>query len=163
MKVLNLHCSHQHAFEGWFGSEDDYQAQRARGLVSCPLCGCDQIQKMPSAPRLNLKAAKGRAAPQTAPAPPTAEAAPSAPAVPSAPIPPELQALQQAVFKHMRQALRHSTDVGERFADEARRIHHGESKEKAIHGVATPEQAEALLEEGIAVLPLPPAFKETLQ
>lgn len=154
MKVLNLHCSRQHAFEGWFGSEDDFQSQHARGLVSCPLCGCGQIQKMPSAPRLNLKAPR-----DSAPAQPPA----AAPAPAPVSVPPELQALQQAVFRRMREALRSSTDVGERFADEARRMHHGETEEKAIHGVATPDQAQALLEEGIAVLPLPAVLKETLQ
>ncbi|MBE0589641.1 MAG: DUF1178 family protein, partial [Hydrogenophaga sp.] len=58
MKVLNLQCAHQHEFEGWFGSEDDFTSQLARGLVSCPLCGDTQIQKMLSAPRLNLRAGR---------------------------------------------------------------------------------------------------------
>src|SRR5947207_12152188 len=58
MKVLNLQCSHQHGFEGWFGSEDDFQGQLERGLVECPICGDTAIAKLPSAPRLNLGAAE---------------------------------------------------------------------------------------------------------
>ena len=62
MKVLNLRCAHQHSFEGWFGSEEDFQNQLGRGLIECPLCADKIIQKMPSAPRLNL----GHAAPESA-------------------------------------------------------------------------------------------------
>ena len=63
MKVLNLQCAHQHEFEGWFGSEDDFTSQLGRGLVSCPLCGDTQIQKMLSAPRLNLRTGREDKAP----------------------------------------------------------------------------------------------------
>ena len=59
MKVLDLHCAHQHSFEGWFSSEDDFQSQLARGLVTCPMCGDANITKMLSAPRLNLSSARG--------------------------------------------------------------------------------------------------------
>src|SRR3990167_6773424 len=62
MKVLNLQCAHQHEFEGWFGSEDDFASQLARGLVSCPLCGGARIEKKPSAPRLILRAGRGEEA-----------------------------------------------------------------------------------------------------
>jgi len=62
MKVLNLQCAGMHTFEGWFGSEEDYQSQRERGLVACPLCANTEVRKLPSAPRLNLGAAEPRAA-----------------------------------------------------------------------------------------------------
>ncbi|TMH00761.1 MAG: DUF1178 family protein, partial [Betaproteobacteria bacterium] len=57
MKVLNLRCAHDHRFEGWFASDDDYQSQRERGLVECPLCGDAAVERLPSAPRLNLSGA----------------------------------------------------------------------------------------------------------
>ena len=59
MKVLNLQCSHEHTFEGWFASEEDYTSQLERGLVSCPLCGDASIRKLLSAPRLNLRLERG--------------------------------------------------------------------------------------------------------
>jgi hypothetical protein len=136
MKVLNLQCRHAHAFEGWFASEEDFQGQLARGLVECPMCGDVEIAKMPSAPRLNLGAAE--------PAQPKQEvmAAPNA----------QLQAAWRQIVQ---QVMANTEDVGERFAEEARKIHYGESDERGIRGQATREETEALLEEGIGVLPLP--------
>ena len=142
MKVLNLQCRHAHGFEGWFASEEDFQGQLARGLVECPLCGDAQVTKMPSAPRLNLGASE--------PAP--AAAAPAAKQeVMSAPN----ERLQAAWMQLVRQVMTQTEDVGERFAEEARKIHYGETDERGIRGQASPEETKALLEEGIAVLPLP--------
>jgi len=155
MKVFNLQCQAQHQFEGWFASEDDYASQLERGLLTCPLCGDTTVHKLPSAPRLNLGAA--------APAP--ASSAP-APAPDQALLPPaQLQALQAAYLQLARQVVAQTEDVGERFADEARKIHYGESEERGIRGQASPEQTRELIEEGIAVLPLPlpDALKEPLQ
>lgn len=147
MKVLDLQCAHQHLFEGWFASEDDFQSQLSRGLVECPLCGNSTIAKRLSAPRLNLGASEPAAAslPSTTPAP---------------------NAEMQARWLHMlRQVVANTDDVGERFAEEARRIHHGEADARAIRGKATSKETAALQEEGIAVLPLPlpAALKNTLQ
>jgi hypothetical protein len=139
MKVLNLQCSHAHAFEGWFGSEDDFQGQLARGLVECPLCGDAQVTKMPSAPRLNLGAAEPAA-------PPAAKQQ-----VMAAPDP----QLQAAWMQLVKQVVASTEDVGERFAEEARKIHYGETEERGIRGQASREETQALLEEGISVLPLP--------
>ncbi|HZY19560.1 MAG TPA: DUF1178 family protein [Ramlibacter sp.] len=142
MKVLNLQCTHRHVFEGWFGSEDDFQDQLGRQLVECPMCGDTAIAKLPSAPRLNL----GAQPQPTSSAPATARqdvaAAPEA-------------ALQQAWLKMVQHVMASTEDVGERFAEEARRIHYGESEDRGIRGQASREETEALLEEGIAVLPLP--------
>ncbi|MBL0419815.1 DUF1178 family protein [Ramlibacter sp. AW1] len=152
MKVLNLQCSSSHAFEGWFGSEDDFQDQLQRGLLECPLCGDTQVAKLPSAPRLNFGAPEPKA---SAPAPtPGTEAVAPTPA-----------ALQAAYLKMVRQVLASTEDVGERFAEEARRMHYGEAQERGIRGQASAEDTQALLEEGIAVLPLPipKALKEPLQ
>jgi len=151
MKVLDLNCQHGHVFEGWFASEDDFQSQKTRALVQCPMCGDAHIEKRLSAPRLNLGAqapAAGSAATSSSPAPT-----------------PSRQALQAAWVRASREVLARSEDVGARFADEARRMHHGEVASRAIRGQATPQDALELLEEGIGVLPLALAddAKETLQ
>lgn len=142
MKVLNLQCMHGHGFEGWFASEDDFQDQLGRGLVECPLCGDHAVQKLPSAPRLNL----GAQAP--------AAAAPAEPAKRDVVLSPE-QAMQAAWMKMVRHVVANTEDVGERFPEEARRMHYGETGERAIRGQASAEEAQALVEEGIGVLPLP--------
>jgi hypothetical protein len=142
MKVLNLQCSHAHGFEGWFGSEDDFQDQLARGLVECPLCGDTGISKLPSAPRLNLGAGEPAAAPAPAQGKQEVMSAPNA----------ELQAAWMQLVK---QVMTQTEDVGENFAEEARKIHYGESEERGIRGQASKEETQALLEEGINVLPLP--------
>ena len=163
MKVLDLQCRQGHVFEGWFGSEDDFQGQKQRGLVQCPLCGDDHIEKRLSAPRLNLGARAPAAADATVPAHPTSTAGgQSATSSDAAMLPPALQAAWLALA---RKVVANTEDVGERFAQEARRMHHGEVEERAIRGQATPDEAVQLLEEGIAVmpLPLPVAAKETLQ
>nr|WP_315430531.1 DUF1178 family protein [uncultured Albidiferax sp.] len=159
MKVLDLQCAHQHRFEGWFGSEDDFQNQLGRGLVECPMCGSTHISKMLSAPRLNLGAVQ--------PAVPDAPAAPVEPSrVPataaSAPADSDMQA---AWMKMVRHVMANTEDVGSQFAEEARKIHYGERKERNIRGEATAEETEALLDEGIDVLPLPipAALKRPLQ
>lgn len=139
MKVLNLQCAHGHGFEGWFGSEDDFQGQLSRGLVECPICGDTAIAKMLSAPRLNLGAGRE--------APPEAKQEVMSGATE--------QALQKAWLRMVREVMANTEDVGERFAEEARRIHYGETAERHIRGQASREETEALLEEGISVLPLP--------
>lgn len=147
MKVFNLRCGSQHVFEGWFGSEADFQDQQARGLVSCPMCGDTALEKMLSAPRLNLGAVPSEV---SAPA-----AAPGTP-----PLNPEIQA---RAWQAMREVVAQSEDVGERFADEARRMHQGDIEARQIRGRASMQDTLALLEEGVPVLPLPAALKETLQ
>ena len=145
MKVLDLQCSHGHGFEGWFASEDDFQGQLSRGLVECPLCGETAIHKLLSAPRLNLGASEPQARQQVMSTPDTS--------------------MQAEWLKMMRHVMAHTEDVGERFPEEARRIHYGESEERGIRGQASREETEALMEEGIGVvpLPIPAALKEPLQ
>jgi hypothetical protein len=156
MKVLDLQCAHQHSFEGWFGSEDDFQSQLARGLVECPLCGSSEIVKKLSAPRLNLGAVQ---VPSKTDVAPVAESS-SAVAAPT----PSTEA-QAAWVKMVRHVIANTEDVGSQFAEEARKIHYGERKERNIRGEATVEETEALLDEGIDVLPLPmpAALKRPLQ
>jgi hypothetical protein len=168
MKVLDLQCRQSHVFEGWFASEDVFQDQRRRGLVQCPLCSDDQIEKRLSAPRLNLGArepAKAQVEPRAAQArsnagglPPEVQAlATAAPALPPA--------VQAAWLELARKVVAHTEDVGAQFAQEARRMHYGEAQERAIRGQASVDEAMELRDEGIAVvpLPLPTAAKETLQ
>jgi hypothetical protein len=153
MKVLNLQCRHHHNFEGWFGSEEDYQSQRSRGLVSCPLCGDAEVTKLPSAPRLNL-GATASAKPHTASAPlsePMAQDA--APSQGTNLL--DLQQMQAAWMSAVKNVLANTEDVGAQFADEARKIHYGEAQERGIRGQATLEETQALLDEGIDVMPLP--------
>ncbi|MFO1221080.1 MAG: DUF1178 family protein [Burkholderiaceae bacterium] len=141
MKVFNLRCHNGHGFEGWFGSEDDFLDQNGRGLIECPLCADRVIARMPSAPRLNLSGAAGEQAPATAAAPSTTQVAM-----------PDLQAAWMHAVRHV---LTHTEDVGERFADEARRIHYGETPSRGIRGQASAEQRAELLDEGIEVVSLP--------
>ena len=116
-------------------------------MVECPLCGNSTIAKRLSAPRLNLGASQ-----------PTAAGLPSTTLSPNA----EMQARWLNMLRHV---VANTDDVGERFAEEARRIHHGEADARAIRGKATLEETSALQDEGIAVLPLPlpDALKNTLQ
>lgn len=146
MKVLDLQCDAGHAFEGWFGSEDDYSAQCERGLVECPLCASRLVSRLPSAPRLNLSAARELAA---VAAPPT----------------PEQRSVEALWLRAVRHVMAQTEDVGERFPDEARRIHYGETPVRGIRGRASGEQAQALRDEGIEVqsVVLPEALKGTVQ
>lgn len=160
MKVLNLQCAHQHGFEGWFASEDDYTSQLARGLLSCPVCGDVQIQKMLSAPRLNLRT-KRTDSPQAV----AAEPAPSPNTVNSSVPSAADRQLQAQLLTAVREVLANTEDVGDRFADQARAMHHGDMDPRSIRGRATPAVAMELMDEGIDVIPLPiiPILKETLQ
>ena len=153
MKVLDLQCAHQHDFEGWFASEDDFHQQLERGLLSCPLCGDAQVRKMLSAPRLNLGRERGEA-----PAPAGDGMVEMGRTTPGS-------ELQGRLLRAVRELMSKTEDVGERFAEEARAMHHGEMAQRNIRGRTTPEVAMELIEEGIDVMPLPalPALKETLQ
>ena len=143
MKVIDLRCHNGHGFEGWFASDEDFLDQNGRQLIACPLCDDSVIVRLPSAPRLNLSGARELA-------------------LPTPPAQPDPQAMWIKAIRHV---LANTEDVGPRFADEARRIHYGETAERGIRGQATPDEREALRDEGIEVmpLPLPAAFKEPLQ
>lgn len=135
MKVFNLRCDNDHAFEGWFASAEAFDTQLAAGQIACPLCESTAITKALSAPRINLGAEAPRA--QQAAVMPTAE---------------QMQAL---FLKMAREIVAGTEDVGARFAEEARRIHYKEAPERGIRGVTSKEEAEALEDEGIQVMPLP--------
>ena len=144
MKVYNLACEQaDHRFEGWFGSEQDFVEQQAKQMLSCPLCGSLQIKKLLSAPRLNLTSTKEPSANQV-----------------------DQQAQAQASMLQMaRELIANTEDVGERFYEEARRMHYQEAELRNIRGVLSQEERVELQEEGIEVLPLPnlDLLKEKLQ
>jgi hypothetical protein len=158
MKVFDLACDHDHRFEGWFASSDAYAEQQQRKLIECPMCGSHAVKRLPAAPRLNLSNAQAPTVPARG-----AEGA----AVPAGGERVSLSQEQfQAMFIKMTRRIIESTeDVGERFAEEARRIHYNEAPERAIRGSTSREEAIALREEGIEVfaLPIPAALKGSLQ
>ncbi|MDZ7892880.1 MAG: DUF1178 family protein [Rhodoferax sp.] len=165
MKVLDLSCLSGHVFEGWFGSEDDFSTQLSHGLVQCPVCGSSSVHKKLSAPRLNLSRAKALDdSNSVAPRSPAMGVSPGASM--TAPLPANMQAeLQSALAKVVQQVLASTDDVGDRFAEEARRIHYGETEERAIRGQATVDEAKELVEEGIELMaiPIPEHLKNPLQ
>ncbi len=153
--MFDLHCPSEHVFEGWFGSEADFQQQMERGLVECPMCGSKALRKGLSAPRLNLGAQ-----------PPAAAAAGNDhSSMVQQDERRQLHAMQAAWLAASRKIAAHTEDVGAQFAEQALRMHKGEEPERAIRGHTTPEQAVQLLEEGVPIVPLalPASSKETLQ
>lgn len=157
LKVFDLQCDQGHLFEGWFGSHEDYDSQKSRGLLTCPVCQSATIEKRLSAPRLNVghfdaetRASEGASAGSMAAASASRETM-----VASSPEAIQLAQIQAAIIEQMRELVRNTENVGARFADEARRIHEGESDDRPIRGTATPEEREALAEEGIAVVTVP--------
>lgn len=158
MKVIDLRCELGHGFEGWFGSEDDYLGQSGRGEIACPMCGSVSVSRMPSAPRIATRRGSE----------PASDGAPAAsPVVPASPaVQPSAEMTMQSQFlRAVRHVLQSTEDVGERFAEEARRIHYGEAEERGIRGKASKQDAEALHAEGIEVmsLPVPDAWKGPVQ
>jgi hypothetical protein len=140
MIVFDLACEQGHVFEAWFGSSADYESQRERGLVSCAICGAREVSKAVMAPNVGAKGNRATAVlPMRSGSPPPAE----------------LKAALAALAKAQAKALEGSEHVGGRFGGEARAIHDGDAPERAIHGQATAEEAKALVEDGVPVLPLP--------
>lgn len=158
MKVLNLRCAQGHGFEGWYASEDEFQTQQDRQAIECPLCGSAEISRLPTAPRLNLSHGREAASDSRTPRPGDGAAAGSAGADPD-------QQAQAIWLAAARELLQNTEDVGSRFPEEARRMHYGEIDPRAIRGEASPEEREALREEGIEVVsvPLPHGLKGPVQ
>ena len=145
MIVFDLLCDDGHRFEGWFGSAADYSSQKDRHQLACPSCGSQQVERVPSASRVNL----GAEPPKPAPAPARA---------------PEMEgkdpfAIAQMLYSRMLDELFAKTeDVGKSFPDQARKIYYQEAPARGIRGEATDQEHEELLDEGIPVarLPVPP-------
>lgn len=135
MIILNLQCTEAHPFEGWFDSVEDFDRQANAAMVACPLCGDTQVSRLPSGPR--VKSAT------------------------NAVVEPGRQAMTQ-MMQALSEMAKNSEDVAERFPEEARRMHYGEAESRNIRGQATLKETRELLEEGIAVLPLPFPAKEEI-
>jgi hypothetical protein len=131
---FSLCCDNDHDFEGWFRSNEDFDGQAARGLVTCPACGSANVGKALMAPAI-------RTAEERAPA--------------TLALDPDKREMMKALRDMVRAVKANAEDVGETFPEEARRIHHGEAKARGIYGRASREEARALIEDGIEVAPLP--------
>jgi hypothetical protein len=142
MIVFDLTCTHGHRFEGWFASTEDFERQSKAVLVRCPVCDDASVVRLPSA-----KVHVGRA---TIDAPRAAEA-PDAPEGESA-----IAGLPDELVKKLREIVRNTENVGQRFPEEARKIHYEEAPGRPIRGQASKQEADALREEGIDFTPLPP-------
>jgi hypothetical protein len=130
-----LKCANGDAFEAWFGSMADYDAQASSQMIECPHCGSTSADKAPMAPAVRTSKAK--------------EAR-------------KQHAVAMAHADKVRAHIRDNFDyVGDRFAEDARKMHAGEIEDRAIWGEATPEEAQSLMEEGAPVAPLPPALAPT--
>jgi len=147
MISFDLKCAGAHVFEAWFRSSADYDRQRAAGQIPCPVCGDVDVAKAVMAPAV---AAKGNQ--RTAAAGRPDDVALSVPAEP--PSDARIKALMSALAKAQAQALETSQWVGASFADKARAMHYGEADQAAIHGTASPDEARAMIEEGVPVAPL---------
>jgi hypothetical protein len=198
MKVFDLRCAQDHRFEGWFGSDADYESQHAKRMIGCPMCGSVEIDKLPSAPRLNLSGAtapvaqahgtrEGRAGGEgregrdvrdgrendRAAAEQREQARDEGRGsmagghgVPVKTLPPEaMHELQRKFMQAARELIAKTENVGDRFAEEARKIHYDEAPARGIRGVASAEQTRELIEEGIDVmaLPIPASLEGPLQ
>ncbi|MDX3909707.1 MAG: DUF1178 family protein [Sphingobium sp.] len=147
MIVYDLKCArHGHPFEAWFGSSADYEDQRSRGLLSCPTCGDVDIEKALMAPAIPTKGNR-KAEPSSqqivmAQGPQAVEAT-------------KARAVLEQLAKAQSEALKDSEWVGRQFADVARAMHYGERDHSAVHGEVAPDEARALVEEGVPVAPLP--------
>lgn len=160
MIVFDLSCGVGHRFEGWFGSSGDFASQLERGLLTCPECGSGAVTKAPMAPAVPVKSNQVRRSEVGLPSESTQNAgakdgnAAGAP-ISNAPIPAEVMKAVKKLAELQANALKDSQWVGKDFAEKSRAMHYGEEKTESIHGEATPEQAQDLLDEGVSVAPLP--------
>ncbi|MFN0191914.1 MAG: DUF1178 family protein [Aestuariivirga sp.] len=136
----DLICDKGHAFDGWFSDSLAYDKQVKRGLVACTTCGSPKIEKQLMAPGIPSKSNRKVEAPQK---------------MAAGPIDPRARMMMQ-MMREMRKTVEENAEyVGDKFAEEARKIHYKETEERGIYGEATPADAQALVEEGIEVHPLP--------
>ncbi|WP_249383935.1 DUF1178 family protein [Chitinivorax sp. B] len=138
MVVYEISCDEGHQFEGWFASSGDFDDQLVRGLVECPMCNSRHVRKVPSAAFVNVSSQQ--------------ESSQSSAAI-------DVRALLQLVRE---QVLANSENVGNRFPDEARKIHYGDAPIRVIRGSATLDEAKSLVDEGIEFLPIPDVSDDNL-
>ena len=131
---FSLHCEHAHEFEGWFRSNDDFDTQKKRGFVECPACGSNKVEKALMAPAVSTSRKQEKMALAMG----------------------EQQRRAMAELKALSQKMRENADyVGDKFAEEARKIHFGEMEARGIYGEATAEEAKGLIDDGVDFMPIP--------
>jgi hypothetical protein len=146
----NLRCERGHAFESWFQSSSAYESQEKRKLVNCPACGSAKVERAIMAPQIVSKKSRERAAAPAA-APSTEVTTPS-----STPLMMAQERELRAKLKELRDHIvKNADNVGERFPNEARKMHYGDIEHRPIYGEASPDEARSLIEEGVEVSPLP--------
>lgn len=143
MKVFRLACEQGHDFEGWFGSSEAFAQQLSAGQIACPVCESQSVGRLPSAPYINT----GARAPAPVASPEKTEIVATGN--------PEVAKAIATLRKHI---LASTENVGPRFAEVARRMHYGEEESRGIRGRVSPEEAVALVEEGVEAVPLPPGL-----
>jgi hypothetical protein len=144
-----LVCERKHSFEVWFSDSADYDRQRKRGLVTCPVCDTKKVEKAIMAPAISRSARKRKS---DAPSAPAVEVPASAPVAMISPQEQEFRAKLKELRDHL---TKNADNVGRRFPEEARKMHYGEIEHRSIYGEATPEEAKELRDEGIEFHPLP--------
>lgn len=147
MIIFDLACVRGHRFEGWFGSTGDYDAQRAGGLVRCPVCDESNVEKVPSA--------KVHVGKSSSSEPVAAKSGPKQGEVSGA-----VAGVPAELIARLRAMVQGTEDVGRRFPEEARKIHYEETPARPIRGQASADEAEALREEGIEFAPIPAFLTE---
>jgi hypothetical protein len=151
MILYSLRCEQGHAFESRFQSSSAYDLQVKRKLVNCPACGSSKVEKAIMAPQIVSRKGRESAVPAPAPAAPAEVAAP-----PSTPLLLAQERELRAKLKELRDHIvKNADNVGERFPNEARKMHYGDIEHRPIYGEASPDEARALIEEGVEVSPLP--------
>jgi hypothetical protein len=147
----NLRCERGHAFESWFQSSSAYESQEKRKLVNCPSCGSAKVERAIMAPQIVSKKGRDSAEPAPAPVAATEVAAPT-----STPLMMAQERELRAKLKELRDHIvKNADNVGERFPNEARKMHYGDIEHRPIYGEASPEEARSLIDEGVEVSPLP--------
>ena len=150
----NLRCERGHAFESWFQSSAAYESQEKRKLVNCPACGSAKVERAIMAPQIVSK--KGRDRDKEAPVPVAAAAPADTTASASTPLLMAQERELRAKLKELRDHIvKNADNVGERFPNEARKMHYGDIEHRPIYGEASPDEARSLIDEGIEVSPLP--------
>jgi hypothetical protein len=150
----NLRCERGHTFESWFQSSSAYETQEKRKLVNCPACGSAKVERAIMAPQIVSKKGRDSAAP--APDAPADVAATGVATPGSTPLLMAQERELRAKIKELRDHIvKNADNVGERFPNDARKMHYGDIEHRPIYGEASPDEARALIDEGVEVSPLP--------
>jgi hypothetical protein len=157
----DLTCDKGHEFDGWFSDSESYDVQAQRGLVECAHCGSQRVEKQIMAPRISAKSNTRTDIMAQRQGHTHAQVQLLAQPVANVPADPRMVAMMQMMREIRKHVEKTAENVGDKFADEARKQHYNEAERRGIYGHATPDDARALLEEGIEVMPLPQLPEDT--